>query len=48
MISDKSVNKPRNQKARWQLDFSKSGGSDLPSPPGYSPGAASVHHEASR
>jgi len=48
MSQEKLLNKPRNVKARWQLDFTKSGGGDLPSPPGYAPGAASVHHEASR
>ena len=46
---DKSISRPRSAKPRWQLDFSKSsGGSELSSPPGYAPGAASTHHEASR
>ncbi|XP_023330684.1 ER membrane protein complex subunit 4 [Eurytemora carolleeae] len=46
---DKSMSRPRSAKPRWQLDFSKSsGGSELSSPPGYAPGAASTHHEASR
>jgi len=49
MSQEKVLNKSKNVKQRWQLDFSRSpGGSDLPSPPGYSLGATSVHHEAAR
>ena len=48
-VQDKQTTKVRNTKPRWQLDFTKSSsGAELPSPPGYAPGAASTHHEASR
>jgi len=46
---EKQVNKAKNAKPRWQLDFTKSsGGADLPSPPGYIPGASSSHHDSAR
>jgi hypothetical protein len=48
MSVDKQLKK--NLRSPWQLDFSRtgSGASELPSPPGYTPGQTSVHHESNR
>jgi len=50
-MADKQMRSCKNVKSRWQLDFTRSSGSsgqELPSPPGYSPGATSVHHDSTR
>jgi len=47
MSADKQL-KSKN-KSRWQLEFNRSnGGSELPSPPGYTQGPTSVHHDSNR
>jgi len=46
---DRAMSKgQKSLRSRWQLDFTKNGGCDLPSPPGYTTGAASTHHESAR
>ena len=42
---------PLRNRSRWSLDFTKSsraGGSDMPSPPGFSASINALHAEASR
>ena len=46
-MADKAATKLQKVKPRWQLDFSsKSHGSDLPSPPGYTTASASLQAAA--
>eukprot|EP00088_Acartia_fossae_P037713 TRINITY_DN3893_c0_g1_i4.p1 TRINITY_DN3893_c0_g1~~TRINITY_DN3893_c0_g1_i4.p1 ORF type:complete len:191 (-),score=61.86 TRINITY_DN3893_c0_g1_i4:1151-1690(-) len=49
MSSDKQI-RSKSMKSPWQLDFSRSGGggSDFPSPPGYTAGQAADSHESNR
>jgi len=44
-----SVEKQKKSlRSPWQLDYSRTGYADLPSPPGYTTGQTSVHHESNR